>query len=77
MPPKAKIKKTVIDIWRYMSVADVANAMGKSVGKYCNVWFLFMWLYSFSPFIKSLELKLISDLEFLQQCCRGYRLSRT
>lgn len=31
MPPKAKIKKTVIDIWRYMSVADVANAMGKSV----------------------------------------------
>jgi hypothetical protein len=44
-PPKAKIKKTVIDVWRYMTVADVANAMGKSVGKHCNVWFLFMWLY--------------------------------
>jgi hypothetical protein len=36
-PPKAKIKKTVVDIWRYMTVADVANAMGKSVGKYCYV----------------------------------------
>lgn len=30
-PPKAKVKKTVVDIWRYMTVADVANAMGKSV----------------------------------------------
>jgi len=39
-PPKAKIKKTVVDIWRYMTVADVANAMGKSVGKYCYILFL-------------------------------------
>jgi hypothetical protein len=36
-PPKAKIKKTVVDIWRYMTVADVANAMGKSIGKYYYV----------------------------------------
>jgi len=49
-PPKAKIKKTVVDIWRYMTVADVANAMGKSVGKYCYILFLFMQLCSFSPF---------------------------
>jgi hypothetical protein len=36
-PSKAKIKKTVVDVWKYMTVADVANAMGKSVGKYCKV----------------------------------------
>jgi hypothetical protein len=31
--PKTKQKNTVIDIWKYMTVADVADAMGKSVGK--------------------------------------------
>lgn len=31
--PKTKKKYTVVDIWKYMTVADVANAMGKSVGK--------------------------------------------
>lgn len=70
-PPKAKVKKTVVDIWRYMTVADVANAMGKSVGKYCYILFLFMQLCPFSPFFKSLELKLFSDLRFLRQYCRA------
>jgi hypothetical protein len=35
--PKAKNKEPVVGIWRYMTVADVANAMEKSVGKYCNI----------------------------------------
>jgi membrane protein YqaA with SNARE-associated domain len=37
--PKAKNKEPVIDVWRYMTVADVANAIGKSVGKYHNIYF--------------------------------------
>jgi len=75
-PPKAKIKKTVVDIWRYMTVADVADAMGKSVGKYCYIVFLFMQLCPFSPFFKSLEPKLFSDLRFLQQYCRAAMFCR-
>ena len=75
-PPKAKIKKTVVDIWRYMTVADVANAMGKSVGKYGYILFLFMQLCPLSPFFKSLEQKLFSDLRFLQQYCRAVMFSR-
>jgi hypothetical protein len=31
--------------------------MGKSVGKYCYVLFLFMQLCPFSPFFKSLEVQ--------------------
>lgn len=40
--PKAKNKEPVVGIWRYMTVADVANAIGKSVGKYCNIYFYFV-----------------------------------
>jgi len=75
-PPKAKIKKTVVDIWRYMTVSDVANAMGKSVGKYCYILFLFMQLCPFSPLFKSLERKLFSDLHFLRQYCRAVMFSK-
>jgi hypothetical protein len=32
-PPKAKNKEKIVDIWRYMTVADLADALGKSVGK--------------------------------------------
>lgn len=38
---KAKDKEPV-GVWRYMTVADVANAIGKSVGKYCNIYFYFV-----------------------------------
>lgn len=75
-PPKAKVKKTVVDIWRYMTVADVANAMGKSVGKYRYILFLLMQLCPFSPFFKSLELKLFSDICFLRQYCRAVMFSK-
>jgi hypothetical protein len=71
-PPKAKIKKTVVDVWRHMTVAEVANAMEKSVGKYCYILFLFMQLCSFSPTFKSLEPKFFSYLRFVQQCCRAF-----
>jgi hypothetical protein len=40
--PKAKNKDPVVGIWRYMTVADVANAIGKSVGKCCNIYFYFV-----------------------------------
>lgn len=50
--PKAKNKEAVVGIWRYMTVADVANAIGKSVGK-C------------SAFIQSVEVLLKVELYFL------------
>jgi hypothetical protein len=40
--PKAKNKEPVVGIWRYMTVADVAKAIGKSVGKYCNIYIYFV-----------------------------------
>jgi hypothetical protein len=36
--PKAKSKEPAVGIWKYMTVADVANAIGKSVGKSFSLW---------------------------------------
>lgn len=62
LSPKAKNREPVVGIWRYMTVADVANAMGKSVD---HVFEVMMYIDNSVYYDKSSSV--IDNLQVIQE----------